>query len=107
MISNKNKNIDLLISKYGRDLSDVNLEEVIFRNTNLSNVILPNDKYLFQKVQNSSCEYAIFIEKDLSIFNMENVSIKGAKYVRCLFPINSDYFSKIANKSLKCVKFIE
>lgn len=103
------KNTDLnhikdIVNKYGKDLSDFDLSNKDFTKYNFSEVILPKDKYLFQKIKNSSISYSIFSNIDLSMYELEGVYISGADFSnKVIFTNDTNIFQKIKDKDLSYV----
>ena len=108
MIETNLKEVNKIISKYGKDISKVNLYNKDFRNVDFSNIKLPDDNMLFQKATYKNLEKCIFDNIDLSFYNMNGISIKGSCIKpKCILPNNKDFFIELKDSSLQGVRFVD
>lgn len=95
------KTIEEYILNIGNDLRECSLEDVDISKVDLRNILLPEDKNLFQKIKNKSLFKTMLPEKDYSKYNFNDVILTGTTFTsKSIIPIDNDFFQLINKKDL-------
>lgn len=95
------RTIEEYILNIGIDLRNCDLSGVDVTKSDLRNILLPDDKELFQKVKNKSLYKVLLPSNDYSKYNFNEVNINGTVFTEdSKLPKNKDLFQTIYNKEL-------
>ena len=95
------KTIEEYILNIGNDLRECSLENVDISKVDLRNILLPEDKNLFQKIKNKSLFKTMLPERDYSKYNFNDVILTGTTFTsKSIIPIDNDFFQLINKKDL-------
>ena len=97
----------LILKRYGndwRDLTWVNWRLVTLARFNAENIIFPDDKNFFKKIDNGLIHETILPPLDLRKYNLEDVKFSDVVFNdKTIFPDDSEFFQKLKNKEIfKC-----
>lgn len=78
---------------------NLNYKDIIY--TNLTDVLLPKDSNIFQKIQHKSLEYVYLPNQDYSKYNFNNVVLRNCIFTaNSKIPTNSMFFQMIKDKDI-------
>ena len=98
---NNYSTIEELLINEGFDLTNSDLTDINLIRSNLSNVKLPKDKNLFQKIKNKSLFGVTLPHGDYSYYNFDGVNITSVTFTPdSKLPKDRDFFKKIFRKEL-------
>lgn len=95
------KTIEEYIINVGYDLSNCDLTGVNIESSNLTDIKLPEDVNLFQKIKKKSLYKVKLPEKDYSNYNFDGVNINGTVFTNSsILPLDRNFFIKISKKEV-------
>lgn len=87
-----------------KDNQKLNSEDFLnedMRGLDLRNVIIPKDKYIFQKIKNKDLSNVKLPYIDMNVYDFSGVNFTGCIFDdNTVFSEDSDFFQKIKNKNL-------
>lgn len=93
-----------IVNEYGKDLSEFDLSNKIFSKFDFSDIILPKDFNLFQRIKNKDISECSFNYIDFNNYNLSEVDIRGVKFKDgVILPQDYNIFQKIKDKDLSNV----
>ena len=102
MINTSLINLKDIIAEYGNDLRNINLENKNFTKCDFTNVLLPENRELFQKAVFKSLKYSKFNNNDFSYYNMNGIDVEWCVFENGVkFPKEENFLINLKGASIR------